>query len=270
MTAENSGAVAHIFEVIAKVAKELGLDSYRIVSNIGEQAGQSVKASAFPCTVRPGYDLASGLRGPETDLCKKGLGGCAQPPRPFLQYPQRTVAKGSRFLYDRRKEAAGRDAENGWGDFSDWVSIRNCKETNMNIIKIMTPKALTVFLHTGDTVRQGLELLRQHGYTAIPGLKGRKDTSAASEGGLLVSFWGRGPPTGRSTTSTAPGALSPGALPSGGGPRPRRTRCPRPSWADLIPIVDDRNCFCGIVTRRSFMAFLVERTDLEELEASPV
>ena len=39
---------------------------------------------------------------------------------------------------------------------------------------------------------------------------------------------------------------------------------------NFIPIVDDRNCFCGIVTRRSFMAFLVERTDLEELEASPV
>ena len=34
--------VAHIFEVIAKVTKELGLDSYRVVSNIGEQAGQSV------------------------------------------------------------------------------------------------------------------------------------------------------------------------------------------------------------------------------------
>ncbi len=28
---------------------------------------------------------------------------------------------------------------------------------------------------------------------------------------------------------------------------------------NFIPIVDDRNCFCGIVTRRSFMAFLVER-----------
>ena len=38
----NSAVVAHIFEVIAKVARELGLDSYRIVSNIGEQAGQSV------------------------------------------------------------------------------------------------------------------------------------------------------------------------------------------------------------------------------------
>ncbi|NBI66921.1 histidine triad nucleotide-binding protein [Pseudoflavonifractor sp. 60] len=39
---ENAGAVAHIFTVIAKLCRELGLDSYRVVSNIGEQAGQSV------------------------------------------------------------------------------------------------------------------------------------------------------------------------------------------------------------------------------------
>lgn len=39
---ENSGAVAHIFEVIAKVTAEKGIKSYRVVSNIGEQAGQSV------------------------------------------------------------------------------------------------------------------------------------------------------------------------------------------------------------------------------------
>lgn len=42
VTGENSAVVAHIFEVIAKVTKQLGLDSYRVVSNIGEQAGQSV------------------------------------------------------------------------------------------------------------------------------------------------------------------------------------------------------------------------------------
>ena len=39
---ENEAVVGHIFSVIAKLAKELGLDSYRVVSNIGEQAGQSV------------------------------------------------------------------------------------------------------------------------------------------------------------------------------------------------------------------------------------
>ena len=42
INAENSAVVAHIFEVIAKVTKEMGIESYRVVSNIGEQAGQRV------------------------------------------------------------------------------------------------------------------------------------------------------------------------------------------------------------------------------------
>ena len=42
VTPENAAVVAHIFAVIAKVARDLGLASYRVVSNIGEQAGQSV------------------------------------------------------------------------------------------------------------------------------------------------------------------------------------------------------------------------------------
>ena len=39
---ENAYIVGHIFATIAKLTKELGLESYRVVSNIGEQAGQSV------------------------------------------------------------------------------------------------------------------------------------------------------------------------------------------------------------------------------------
>ena len=39
---ENNAVVAHIFAVISKVTKQLGVESYRVVSNIGEQAGQSV------------------------------------------------------------------------------------------------------------------------------------------------------------------------------------------------------------------------------------
>ena len=42
VSGDNSAVVAHIFEIIAKVTQELGLESYRVVSNIGEQAGQSV------------------------------------------------------------------------------------------------------------------------------------------------------------------------------------------------------------------------------------
>ena len=39
---ENADVAAHILAVISQVTKELGLDSYRVVSNIGAQAGQSV------------------------------------------------------------------------------------------------------------------------------------------------------------------------------------------------------------------------------------
>ena len=39
---ENSSVIAHIFEVIAAVTASKGIESYRVVSNIGEQAGQTV------------------------------------------------------------------------------------------------------------------------------------------------------------------------------------------------------------------------------------
>ena len=42
INADNSAVVAHMFEVIAKVTAEMGIESYRVVSNSGEQAGQSV------------------------------------------------------------------------------------------------------------------------------------------------------------------------------------------------------------------------------------
>ena len=38
ITPENSAVVAHIFEVISKVAKELGAADFRVVSNCGVQA----------------------------------------------------------------------------------------------------------------------------------------------------------------------------------------------------------------------------------------
>ena len=42
ITPENSAVVAHIYEVIARLTRELGLTSFRIVNNCGPDAGQTV------------------------------------------------------------------------------------------------------------------------------------------------------------------------------------------------------------------------------------
>ena len=43
VTAENSAVIAHIFEIIPRIAKAEGLENgYRVVSNCGADAGQSV------------------------------------------------------------------------------------------------------------------------------------------------------------------------------------------------------------------------------------
>ena len=42
ITPENSAVVAHCFEVISKVTRDLGIKEFRVVSNCGASAGQSV------------------------------------------------------------------------------------------------------------------------------------------------------------------------------------------------------------------------------------
>ncbi len=47
VTADNSKYVAAIFEKIPEIAKSQGIDSYRIINNCGEDAGQTVKHLHF-------------------------------------------------------------------------------------------------------------------------------------------------------------------------------------------------------------------------------
>ena len=48
ITEENAGAVAACFQVIAKIAKQENLErGFRVISNVGEDAGQTVKHLHF-------------------------------------------------------------------------------------------------------------------------------------------------------------------------------------------------------------------------------
>lgn len=130
----------------------------------------------------------------------------------------------------------------------------------MNIAKIMTPKVFTIFLHETDTVRQGLEVMKQHGYTAIPVLdKEDRYLGCISEGDFLWHILAEGTFDWKAQEKHQIGTLL------------RRDFCePLDIEADrekvmeallnqnFVPIVDSRNVLCGIVTRKSAMAYLCE------------
>ncbi len=57
---ENSAVIAHIFEVIAKLSKELGLENgFRVINNCGEDGGQTVGHIHFH--ILGGRKLSEGL-----------------------------------------------------------------------------------------------------------------------------------------------------------------------------------------------------------------
>lgn len=128
----------------------------------------------------------------------------------------------------------------------------------MNIPKILTPKAMTAYIGADDTVRQGLEVMRRHGYTAIPVLGEHGEyIGCITEGDFLRHILSTG-----STSMKAQERYRIGEL-------VRRDFCPPLGIAaddddvidavlqqNFVPIVDDRGCFCGIVTRRSVIAAL--------------
>lgn len=136
----------------------------------------------------------------------------------------------------------------------------------MNIAKIMIPKVSTVFLHENDTVRQGLERFRRHGYTAVPVLNEQEQyVGSVTEGDFLRHL-------------LASGSLDP-KLQERSRIRyiVRKDFCPAlpidAGYSEMIaavlnqnyiPIVDGRNTLCGILTRRVVICYLDELVNAGE------
>ena len=140
----------------------------------------------------------------------------------------------------------------------------------MNIAKIMTPKYSTACLLETSTVRQGLELMRSRGYTALPVLnKDGRYLGSVTEGDFLRHMMQAGTTELKEHEKYRVGAIF------------RPDFCPaldiQASETDVIdavlqqnfvPIVDDRGCLCGIVTRRSVILYLAEKDGWKRAETA--
>ena len=125
----------------------------------------------------------------------------------------------------------------------------------MNVISLLTPKTNVAWLYEDWTIRQGLEKLRFHGYTAIPVLaRDGSSVGTVSEGDFLWCLLDQGGGDIQ-TQERQPlrRVIRPGFNPAvriSVTPEELLERALRQSF---IPVVDDRGAFVGIVTRQNII-----------------
>ena len=123
----------------------------------------------------------------------------------------------------------------------------------MNVISLLTPKAQVAYIYDDCTIRQGLEKLRAHGYTAVPVLaRDGRYVGTVSEGDFLWNILdGNDNSLRAKEKQPLRQIVRPGFNPA------VRIDITMPELLDraiqqsFIPVVDDRGAFVGIVTRQT-------------------
>ena len=131
----------------------------------------------------------------------------------------------------------------------------------MNIAYFLHPKNTVAFLYDDCTFRQGLEKMRHHGYTAIPVVDERgMYCGCVSEGDFLRHILATGTVDVKAHEHyQIKDIIRDEFCP------PLRIMASEEEVYELalrqnfVPIVDDRNCFCGIVTRQGILRYMAEQ-----------
>mgnify|MGYP004559020677 FL=1 len=136
----------------------------------------------------------------------------------------------------------------------------------MNILFFLTPKGMCAFLNDDDTLRQALERMEAAGYAALPILNKKGEyCGTLTEGDLL---WAVKNLCGMDLRQTEDHRIMEISH--------RRDNVPvkvsttmqelidRASEQNFVPVIDDKNAFIGIVTRRAIMKYCRQTMSLEE------
>lgn len=131
----------------------------------------------------------------------------------------------------------------------------------MNILFFLTPKETVACVEEEDTLRQVLEKMEHHGYTAIPLLaKDGRYIGTITEGDLLWFLKDRNFPDLK--------LLEEMPITSIERRRDNQAVCVQASMEDLfdkvtnqnfVPVVDDKKVFIGIVTRKDLLLYLAKK-----------
>ena len=126
-----------------------------------------------------------------------------------------------------------------------------------NILFFLTPKAMCAFLHDDYTVRQALEKMESAGYAALPILNRHGEyVGTLTEGDLL---WAIKNMCGLDMKQAEMKKIIDISRRKDNVPVRVTTSMQelveRASYQNFVPVVDDKNAFIGIVTRRAIIKY---------------
>lgn len=130
-----------------------------------------------------------------------------------------------------------------------------------NVLFFLTPKAMCQFLYDDFTVRQALEKMESSGYTALPILNKRGEyRGTLSEGDVLWAMKNLCNMDLKQAESHRIMEISrhkdniPVRVTT-----PMRDLVERAVSQNFVPVVDDKDTFIGLVTRKAIIAYCRER-----------
>lgn len=139
----------------------------------------------------------------------------------------------------------------------------------MNIASFLQPKGEVSFLRDDMTLRQGLEKLRRSGHTAIPVID-REDryVGVVSEGDFLWNILAHnesltGITMKRMEHLTVRDIVQMGKVGAVCIDTNMEQLMERAKSQNMVPVIDDRSVFIGIVTRRDIITYFVDRAERE-------
>ena len=127
----------------------------------------------------------------------------------------------------------------------------------MNIVMLLKPKSEVAYIREESTLRQGLEKMKAHGYSALPVLnKHGEYTGTVSEGDFLWDLLKTDSKTMKDGEKyTVAGIMRSGFNPAVTIDTTMDDLLVRVMDSNFVPVVDDRNVFMGIITRRDVIKY---------------
>lgn len=129
----------------------------------------------------------------------------------------------------------------------------------MNIAFFLTPKSQVAYIREGSSIRQGLEKMQRHGYTCLPVIsKDGRFLGCINEGDFLWNILSMGSVTTKDMERARIDDIISDRYTPVRVTTTMEELLRHATEQNFVPVVDDRDIFMGIVTRRALLTYCLK------------